>query len=208
MNHKQDYEVIKMKLRYIFLPIIFVILIIPTVALAIPADVTGVRQMLTAVDNQDFSIFDEEYLIDSLVEIIETDPADAPFHERVIRGALAVLGELHAPEAVDLLIENLDDHTTTCLYWLGTYAATESIEAISEYLDDEDESVRYEAASAMGTIPLDDPAIGVSVNEEEFASVVQDAIALIDAQLVVEDDVDVIVALTEAREHLSQLEQD
>ncbi|MCK4721355.1 hypothetical protein KAU08_11870, partial [bacterium] len=54
---------------------------------AVPTDVNSVRQMLTAFDNQDFTIFDEELLVESLIEIIENDPADAPYHGRVVGGA-------------------------------------------------------------------------------------------------------------------------
>ncbi|MCX6647319.1 MAG: HEAT repeat domain-containing protein [bacterium] len=197
-----------MRLKYIFLIAIFIVFAAPSIAMAQPADVTGVRQMLTAFDNQDFSIFDEESLITSLVEIIVNDPVDAEYHDRVVRGALAVLGELHAPEAIGLLIDNLDTHTTTCLYWLGTYATTDSIEAIAEYLGNEDPSVRYEAASALGTIPLDEFSTGVSgeVNVPvEITDAVKAVMELINSRLDVEDDTDVIAALTVAKDHLSEL---
>lgn len=199
-------EVDKMK-QIILTTIAFLIFsLIPGNAIAGTTDTADVRFMLTAFDNQDFSIFEEGSLIESLVEIIETDPIDAPHHDRVIRGALAVLGELHAPEAVDLLIENLDIHTTTCLYWLGTYAEMASIEAIVEYLDDEDASVRYEAAAALGTVPFSDIDISVIDTGDGILKTVDEALDKIESQLAVEDDGDVILALIEAREHLSEFE--
>ena len=173
---------------------------------AVPTDVNSVRQMLTAFDNQDFTIFDEELLVESLIEIIENDPADAPYHDRVVGGALAVLGELRAEGAEDLLIEHLDSYTTTCLYWLGTYATPESIDAIVEYLGSDNPSVRYEAAAALGTIPLEGLTPGAVDVEEDLLDAVNEAVGAINSRLEIEDDEDIIEALQLALEHISILD--
>jgi HEAT repeat protein len=173
---------------------------------AVPTDVNSVRQMLTAFDNQDFTIFDQDQLVESLIEIIENDPADAPYHDRVVGGALAVLGELRAEGAVDLLIEHLDSYTTTCLYWLGTYATSESILAIVEYLGSDDPSVRYEAAAALSTIPLDGLTPGTVEIEEDLLDAVNEAVEMINSRLEVEEDPSVVEALTLALEQISILD--
>jgi HEAT repeat protein len=185
---------------------LMILAIAPAQLYAGTVDTSEVRQMLTAFDNQDFSIFEEDGLIDSLIEIIETDPVDAPYHDRVIRGALSVLGELQVPEAVDILIGHLDAYPTTCLYWLGTYATPESIEAIGSYLDNEDASVRYEAANALGTIPLDDIGVEVENPDEELITSIDNVLAIINDRLQIEDDSDVADALNAAMEHLSGIE--
>lgn len=195
-------------MRRIYLIILtIIILTVPILQVsAVPTDVNSVRRMLTAFDNQDFTIFDEEQLVESLIEIIENDPADAPFHDRVVGGALVVLAELRAEGAVDLLIEHLDSYTTTCLYWLGTYATPESINAIVEYLGSDDPSVRYEAATALGTIPLDGLTPGAVDVEEDLLDALNEAVGAINSRLEIEDDEAVITALTLALEHISILD--
>ncbi len=195
-------------MRRIYLIILtIIILTVPILQVsAVPTDVNSVRRMLTAFDNQDFTIFDEEPLLESLIEIIENDPADAPYHGRVVGGALAVLGEMHADEAEDLLIEHLDSYTTTCLYWLGTYATPESIDAIVEYLGSDDPSVRYEAANALGTIPLDGLTMETVGVEEDLHDALNEAIGTINSRLEIEEDESVVTALTLALEHISVLD--
>lgn len=201
-------------MRRIYLIILtIIILTVPILQVsAVPTDVNSVRRMLTAFDNQDFTIFDEEQLVESLIEIIENDPADAPFHDRVVGGALVVLAELRAEGAVDLLIEHLDSYTTTCLYWLGTYATPESINAIVEYLGSDDPSVRYEAATALGTISLDGltPVDGLTPEimeiEEDLLDALNEAVGAINSRLEIEDDEAVLTALTLALEHISILD--
>jgi HEAT repeat protein len=164
----------------------------------IEVDIQSVRLMLTAPDNQDFSIFETESLVDALVEIIENDPPDADYHERVVASALIVLGDMHLPETVDVFIGNLDEYTTTCLYWLGTFASAEAVEAITGYLDDDDPSVRYEAASALATVPMPE----TDSEDENLAGALTGASEVIRTRLEVEEDGSVREALTEALEHI------
>jgi len=168
------------------------------------ADYDSVRLMLTAPDNQRFDHWDQESLIKVLVDIVTNDPEDAMYHDRVVSGALKVLGSMNVPEAIPLLINNLDTYTTTCLFWLGTYADPDAVSAIVGYLGDDDPSVRYEAAAALGTIPIVETAPGVEVDvDEELISEIELAVDALNARLEVETDTAVVEALTGALEHLS-----
>jgi len=191
-------------MRRLILLAITAILILPataSVCLAeIEADVDDVRLMLTAPDNQDFSIFESESLANALVEIIEDDPVDADYHDRVVAGALVVLGEMHPPDTVDVFIGKLDEYTTTCLYWLGTFASPDAVEAIAGYLDNDKPSIRYEAASALGTVPLAD--IDEENENEELTEALNSATEILQARLEVEEDESVLEALREAIAHI------
>jgi len=168
------------------------------------ADYDSVRLMLTAPDNQRFDQWDRDSLVVVLIDIVTNDPEDAMYHDRVVSSALKVLGSMNVPEAIPLLIDNLDTYTTTCLFWLGTYADPDAVSAIVGYLGDDDPSVRYEAAAALGTIPLVEPAPGVEVEiDEELASQIELAVEALNARLEVETDTAVVEALTVALEHLS-----
>jgi len=191
------------RMPFIILISIFIFGLLPVVVSAeIEADHESVRRMLTAPDNQFFDMWETDSLIEVLVDIISNDPADAPYHERVVSSALKVLGSMNVPEAVPLLIDNLDEYTTICLYWLGTYAEPDTISAIVEYLDDESPSVRCEAATALGTVPVSESTSG-TVEDEKVSDQISIALEAINGQLEVETDTDVIDALTSALEHLS-----
>ncbi len=183
----------------IFLTTFLLILFIPTVSRAtVPPDIETVRLMLTAPDNQDLSVFDQEPLADILIEIIENDPDTAMYHERVVTSALKWLGSMQAPQAVDVLIANLEDYPTTCLYWLGTYASTDAVEAIIPYLDDKDASIRYEAAAALTGLPDIEP-------NDEWTELISSTLDAIAQKLEIEKDEAVKDVLVEACNHLMEL---
>jgi len=188
-------------MRQISLLILTAILLIPvaaTVALAaVPADVDTVRLILTAPDNQDFSMFEESSLVEALIEIIENDPETAAYHEQVVSGALKVLGGLHVPEAVDVLIGKLEEYPTICLYWLGTYASADGVAAIVPYLDSEDASVRYEAAAALASLPEGDLE-----NDEELVEQIWIAVESLYERTQVEEDEAVKEAMQAALRHI------
>jgi len=160
-------------------------------------DVENVRRMLTAPDNQDLSVFDQDALVDVLVQIIENDPEEAEYHDRVVTCALKALGSMHAPQAVDLLVANLDKYPTTCLYWLGTYADVRAVDAMTSRLEDEDPSVRYEAASALASIPFDESCTGDSWRDVLYAAYTK----LVETKQLEEDE-DVSEALSSAIDNL------
>ena len=160
-------------------------------------DVENVRRMLTAPDNQDLSVFDQDALVDVLVQIIENDPEEAEYHDRVVTCALKALGSMHAPQGVDLLVANLDKYPTTCLYWLGTYADVRAVDAITSRLEDEDPSVRYEAADALSRIPA--PS---KTTTREYASIIDAALSLVAFMAPDEEDKSVAEALWKATTHL------
>ncbi len=181
--------------------ILISILLLPAMAAtayaAVPADTDTVRLMLTAPDNQDFSMFEEESLIAALIDIIRNDRESAVYHERVVTSALAVLGELHPPEAVDVLIGKLDEYPTTCLYWLGTYASADGLAAMIPYLSDEDASARCEAAVAIGNVPDGDP------EDDEWAGQLVAATQAMIERLHVEEDEAVQDAIRAALAHIA-----
>ena len=165
----------------------------------IEADYNSVRLMLTAPDNQDFSMFEQESLASILIEIIENDPEDARYHDRVVSSALVVLGGLHVPEAVDVLIGQLDNYTTTCVYWLGTYATADAVAAITGYLDSDDPSVRYEAAAALAGLPE------IDLEDADLVEQLTDTAEVLRARVDIEEDSSVVEAVTEA---LDRIERD
>jgi len=188
-----------MRLMTLLLVTAFIILpMLPMTARAgIPADIDTVRLMLTAPDNQDLSIFEPESLIIALVDIALNDSVNAAYHESVVRSALVHLGKMHAPEAVDVLILRLDGHTTTCIYWLGTYAVPEAVEAIVPYLESDDASVRHEAATALGSLP----EISDDASEDEIAAwneILDMALAALSGAIDSETDPDVRSAIIDA----------
>ena len=190
------------KLTLIILISIFTIGMLPAAANAtLQADHDSVRRMLTIPDNQNFDAWDQDSLVDVLIEIIANDPVDAMYHERVVSSALKVLGSTNVPEAVPVLIENIDTYTTACLYWLGTYGEPDAVNTIVEFLDNDDESVSCEAAAALGTIPIAENMSGIEV-DEEFMTSISLAIIVLETRLDVETDPDVVIALNKALEHL------
>lgn len=191
------------KLTLIILISLLAIGLLPVAANATEqADYDAVRRMLTAPDNQVFDMWDQDSLVEVLIEIIENDPVDAPYHDRVINSALVVLGSTNVPEAVPVLIDNVDEYTNPCLYWLGTYAEPEAVDTIVGFLGDEDASVRCEAATALSTIPVELNVAGTEVDEELMTSI-EAAVEGLGFRLEVESDTSVIDALNEALEHLS-----
>lgn len=161
--------------------------------------VETVRRMCTAPDNQDFTVFDQELLPEILIEIIQDDPPDSPYHERVVSSALKALGALHVPEAVEVLIGKLDEYPTACLYWLGTYASSDSVAAIAEYVTNDDPSLRCEAAEALGRLP--DP----QEDDEDYTASLIEALNGLGIAIAGEEDEAVSDALEEAWAHVASI---
>ena len=160
-----------------------------------------VRLMCMAPDNQDFSVFDPRELPTILIYLIENDPEDAPLHERVVESALKALGATALPEAMPVLIEKMPEYPTTCIYWLATYAKPEAVNALVGSLDDEDASVRYEAADALGRVPAPDK----DVPDREYVESLIDALTAVAERAGVEEDDDVKTAIEAATLHLMDL---
>jgi HEAT repeat protein len=189
--------------RFIQIQIAMLVLI-PVLATAvwasIPADYDTVRLMLTAPDNLDLSMFDQESLIPVLVDIALNDDPEAAYHDPVVTSALKWLGSMHVPEAVEPLIGNLSEYPTTCVYWLGTYASADAVNAIVPMLDSDDASVRYEAAVALSTLPVGDP------EDEAWMESLTDALERVTSMTAsVQTDQDFTSALSDAAGHLSRL---
>jgi len=187
-----------MKKIFIILASIVVLAgLLPSMAMAVPTDYDTVRRFLTSVDFQDYSEFDQDLLPGILIDIIENDPEDAEYHERVLESALVVLGQLHVDEAIDVLIDNLEGNTTTCLYWLGTFASPDAVNAIVPWIENDDASIRYEAVSALSTLPaMDEDAEEEAV--EEYEEAVMAALEAIYNAMSDEEDEDVRSIMSEA----------
>ncbi len=180
-----------------------VLLMIPSVMYAgMIAENASVRRCLTVPDGMDLSFFEPDSLIPVLIDIVENDPVDAPYHDRVVSGALKTLGEMHVPETVDLLISNLDNYTTTCIYWLGTYSDSIALDSIVNYIQDEDPSVRYEAATALAGFPDSEELTPGGSIDNQMPDSLHHAITVLQAQLEVETDTDVTGAINLALSHL------
>jgi len=190
-----------MKRLTITLTIFLVLLGAMPASADVPTDWISVRQMLTAPDNQDFSIFDQELLPDVLIDIIENDPEEAEYHEWVMSSALRQIGKLRVERSVELLVSHIADYSEICIYWLGTYTGPESIDALVGYLADESASLRYESAYSLSTLP--DPEDEVP---DGLMNSLNNAVLMVSERLGVEDDLDVVDALNDAITRLSELQ--
>jgi hypothetical protein len=162
--------------------------------------IESVRLMCSAPDNQDFSVFNQEALPGILTEIILHDPPEAEYHERVVVCALKALGAMHVSEAVGVLIEKSSEYPTTCIYWLADYAQPDAVDTIVGFLDDDDPSVRYEAADALSRLKPPDDETG-----DDYVFSLTDALAAAANHKDVEDDESVIEALDAAVIHLMDI---
>jgi len=160
-----------------------------------------VRLMCTATDNQDFSIFNPAELPAILIDLIRNDPPDAPLHERVVQSALKALGTMHVAEAVPVLIEKIPEYSTICIFWLGTFADPAAVNALVGSLDDEDASVRCEAADALGRVPAPDK----DAPDRDYVQSLIDALTAVAERVGIEEDDDVKKALETATLHLMDL---
>lgn len=186
-----------MKVR-MFISLLMVSAILSLAALAeTRTDLEAVRQMCTAPDNQDFSVFDQRTLPAILIDIILNDPSSALYHERVVASALKELGRLNVPEGLPVLIEKADEYPAISLFWLKFYSEPEAIKAITGFIDNDDVSIRYEAADALGKVqmPTDESAV-------EYVQALIDALIVAGKRSTIEEDSDVAMALQAAVMHL------
>ncbi len=119
-----------------------------------------IRQMLTAEDNAIFfEIWTYDEIFCACVDIYYNDPEDADFHDRVMNGAIVLLGRTEDPHAVPVLIDAIETHGPQALYALGNFRTVESINALVEHISDEDGSNRENAAEGLRNMlpPADKP---------------------------------------------------
>jgi HEAT repeat protein len=156
--------------------------------------------MCSAPDRQDFTVFDQEALPGILIEIILHDPPDAEYHERVVVSAIKALGAMHVDAAVPVLIEKSSEYPTTCIYWLADYAHPDAVDTITGFLDNDDPSVRYEAADALGRLKAPDESTG-----DEYIFSLTDALMAAVNRKKIEVDPDVLDAFDAAILHLMDI---
>jgi HEAT repeat protein len=116
-----------------------------------------------------------------------------------VSSALKALGALHVPEAVEVLVSKLPEYPTSCLYWLGTYASAVAVNAVVEYLDNEDPSLRCEAAEALARLP--DPR----EDDEDYVASLVEALSNLGIAIADEEDEAVLGELEDAWAHVASL---
>ena len=188
------------RLTIVLLTAIALLLPIAAVQAVSDTSIYTVRQMCSAPDRQDFTVFDQEALPGILTEIILHDPPDAEYHERVVVSAIKALGAMHVDSAVPVLIEKSDEYPTTCIYWLADYADPDAVDTITGFLDNDDPSVRYEAVDALGR--LKDPD---ETTSDEYIFSLSDALMAAANRKKIEVDTDVLDALDAAILHLMDI---
>jgi HEAT repeat protein len=112
-------------------------------------DVETVRLLLLQPD-MDFTIFDGEELCSALIYLIENDGTD--IRDKIVRRALCNLPETGDERAVEYLMEYIDDYPLDCLYGLGDFSTPESCNALLDYTDNDDESIRRFSAQSLGKL--------------------------------------------------------
>jgi len=117
----------------------------------------GIRQMLTAEDNGDFSYWTPEELACACITLYYADPVDDDFNERVAAGAVVLLGMTEDPRAVPVLIDAIDTHPAQALYNLGNFPTVESLTALTENIRNEDDEARENAAEGLRRMPVPNP---------------------------------------------------
>jgi len=116
--------------------------------------VAAIRQMLTAPDNGIFfDIWTREEIACACIELYYDDPQDAPFHDRVIAGAIVLLGKTEDPRAVAVLIDAIDSHGPQALYALGNFPTVEALNALVANVRNDDPESRENAAEGLRHMP-------------------------------------------------------
>jgi len=110
----------------------------------------GIRQMLTAPDNGVFfEIWTNEEIACACIELYYNDPPDAFLHDRVITGAVVLLGMTGDPRAVPVLIDAIDTHPPQALYNLGSFPTVDALNALRAHVRDENPEARENAAEGL-----------------------------------------------------------
>jgi HEAT repeat protein len=192
-----------------FIPFLSALTIILTAAPAmadIPVDcrispdtLADIRQMLTAEDNALFDLWTAEELFCACATIYYTDPEDADFHDRVMNGAVVLLGQCGDPRAVGVLIDAIETHPAQALYALGNYSTPESVNALVAHIRDDDGSARENAAEGLRNMqaPSEIP--------EGWEAALSDAIAAVDDWIDEEPFYDVKEYFMDAKANLEEL---
>ncbi len=147
----------------------------PASAGDVPVNDYGVIRNLLFQPDMDFSLFIGDQLCDAFIYLINEDES-----ERVVHSAIKTIWVTGDERSVEYLVEYLEDEAVTmdCLYGLGHFSTVESYNALTGYLDDEDEFNRRFAAQSLGELDF-------TVSDEMWA-LRDDALALLNGRLAVE----------------------
>jgi len=162
----------------------------------------GIRLMLTAEDSGIFfEIWTHEEIACACIDLYYNDPSDAGFHDRVITGAVVLLGMTEDPRAVPVLIDAIDTHPPQALYALGNFPTVEALNALVAHVCDENPEARENAAEGLRRMPPS-PSDAIPDGWQEALAA---AIDEVDAWLPHENEADFILYFYDARSNLSEL---
>lgn len=167
-----------------------------------PDTLAGIRQMLTAEDNGVFfELWTPEEIACACIEIYYNDPQDAGFHDRVVAGAVVLLGMTEDARAVPVLIDAINTHPAQALYALGAFPRVESLSALVGHIRDDDPSARENAAEGLRRMqppPSDDI-------QEGWKHALESALDDVADWMVKEPEPDIAEYFLDAHHNLSQL---
>ena len=110
----------------------------------------AIRQMLTAPDNGVFfELWSVDDIVQACIELYYNDPPTAEYHNRVVNGAVILLGETGDPRAVPVLIDAINTHGPQALYALGNFPTVEALNALVDNVRNDDPSNRENAAEGL-----------------------------------------------------------
>lgn len=117
----------------------------------VPAGVKAdIRQMLTAEDNAVFwEIWSNDDIVCTCIDLYYNDPVDAFLHDRVVAGAVVVLGLSGDERAIPVLIDAIETHPAQALYNLGNFSTVASLEALTANIRNDNFEARDNCAEGL-----------------------------------------------------------
>ncbi len=115
-----------------------------------PEVVAEIRLYLTAEDNVPFmDMWTPGELVCASIDIYYNDPVDAHLHDRVLTGAVVLMGMSGDSRAVPVLIDAINTHPSQALYNLGNFSTVEALNALVANVRNEDDEARENAAEGL-----------------------------------------------------------
>ncbi len=187
---------------------VFLLLSGPAVA-SVPDDcelpddtMADIRLLLTAEDNGPFfELWTHEELACAAIDIYYNDPEDAGYHDRVVAGAVVLLGMTEDPRAVPVLIDAIDTHAPQALYALGNFPTVESLHALVSHIQDADVSARENAAEGLRRMWSPQP----DAMPDGWSEALEEAIEEVETWIEEEPEWDVVEYFEDALENLEEL---
>jgi hypothetical protein len=161
-----------------------------------------IRQMLTAEDNGVFwGIWSDNDIVCACIDIYYNDPEDAFLHDRVVAGAVVLLGQSGDPRAVPVLIDAIETHPAQALYNLGNFSTVEALNALAANVGNDDVEARDNCAEGLRRmLSPDHPS-----EADGWTEALQAAIDAVDAWIVEEPETDIREYYVDALINLEQL---